>query len=60
MVTDWSEANSNCLRLGGHLASIHSEKENQIIFEAVKPYGPEVFIGLFVLDSGLTALFKPS
>ena len=52
MLTDWSEANSNCLRLGGHLVSIHSENENKIVYEAVKGYNVDVFIGLFVLDSG--------
>ena len=57
MLTDWSEANSNCLRLGGHLVSIHSENENKIVYEAVKGYNVDVFIGLFVLDSGSKQLF---
>lgn len=28
---DWNEAEANCVKLGGHLASVHSDAENSFI-----------------------------
>jgi hypothetical protein len=36
LVTDglpWADAEADCVARGGHLASIHSEDENDIMFE---------------------------
>ena len=36
LVTDglpWADAEADCVARGGHLASIHSEDENDILFE---------------------------
>ncbi len=49
---DWNEANSNCLRLGGHLASVHSEEENTLIHEVIRKHRANSFIGLYLNDFG--------
>lgn len=53
LVKAWSEASTNCIEFGGNLVSIHSEKENRIVQEAIRQFETSVFIGLYVLDSGL-------
>jgi hypothetical protein len=49
---DWNTANSNCLRLGGHLASVHSEEENTLIHEVIRKHRANSFIGLYLNDFG--------
>ncbi|XP_053347188.1 lactose-binding lectin l-2-like isoform X1 [Clarias gariepinus] len=46
---DWASAEKHCLDLGGHLTSIHSENEYQLIKALIRTHDPEenaAWIGL--------------
>ncbi|XP_036375393.1 lactose-binding lectin l-2-like [Megalops cyprinoides] len=51
---DWAEAESHCVSLGGHLASVHSEEENNFVKKLTLSYNPSD--GRFWL--GLTDCYK--
>jgi|LakMenEpi03Aug12_release.lakeMendotaPanAssembly.Ray.scaffolds.fasta_scaffold1960834_1 hypothetical protein len=59
---DWMAANFNCLGLGGHLVSVHSEHENSIVHKATENTGSNVWIGLIRSgsDSGIFTLYHPN
>ena len=56
---DWQDAKTNCIKLGGHLASIHSATENIIIHEALRKYEANIYIGLYWLKSGIACSVHP-
>uniref|UniRef100_A0A914Y6G0 C-type lectin domain-containing protein n=1 Tax=Panagrolaimus superbus TaxID=310955 RepID=A0A914Y6G0_9BILA len=50
----WPKAEQYCEKQGGHLASIHSEEENQLIVSLGAIHGWGVWVGLYSVDENYT------
>jgi hypothetical protein len=47
--TPWQTAENNCVAAGGHLASIHSQAEDDFLSGLIGPAGPSAYIGAYAL-----------